>query len=544
MNKIEVIDDNKLLFEKDTWYNEEVEIAKSMYLQKKNGSFIADLSETSKEAVFQFMKFCFGNFIQTDKYKVLRNLLYGNLKDSYDEMFNSFDKTLKKLPYYDKLYQHQKEAIFVMCNRRHNLLSFEQGLGKTITSASLSILTEVQKSLIVCPAICKWNWYHELRKWGVADEDITIIDSRKTKNSKNEKFIIINYDILEKFSDKLLSRDIGHLICDECHYIKNPKTKRFKSLKKIVVNKRPKISLLTGTPIKNRIVDLFAYLKLVSHPLGANYQNFVDRYTLYYETKWGKNIIKGKNLRELSTMISNFMIRKTKDECLDLPKKIITRYYFELDDYLDEYEACLKDIVKRKNSSIVDIESSIHLLNIITAKSKIKSISKLIKDLIYEDKKVVVFSSYREPLKMLQEEFKDSCVLIDGSVPAHKRQDLIDKFKTEDDTKIFFGNMIAAGVGINLENASDVIFINFPFTVSELSQATDRLHRIGQENQVNVYYTICTATVDESIYNIIANKADDINKVLNEDDKEDFRDVPEELFKKLLEEYEQRTKKD
>lgn len=540
MDKIELLEDGKVLFEKGTWYQEETEVAESLYLTKNNGRYVADLTQTSKEALFKFMKFCYGNFVKTDRWKKVRSMLYEGLKDTYDEMYESFDKVLKKLPYYDKLYQHQKEAIFVMCNRRHNLLSFEQGLGKSITSASLSILTEVKKTLIVCPAICKWNWYHELMRWGIHDDDISIVDSKKSKNSKNERFIIINYDILDKFYDKLMKRDIGHLISDECHYVKNTKTKRFKSLKRIVISKKPKVSLLTGTPIKNKVIDLFAYLKLVSHPMGKNYQQFVENYTFYYDNSWGMHIVKGKNLRELSAKLSNFIIRKTKDECLDLPEKIITKYHFELEDYLDEYNACLEEAVKKKHKNNIELEGSIHSLNILTAKSKIKSISKLIEDLVYEGKKVVVFSSYKEPLRMLHEKFKEESVLIDGSVPAEKRQNLIDEFKKKGKTNVLLGNIIAAGVGINLENSSDVIFVNFPFTISELEQAIDRLHRIGQKNQVNVYYTICSGTVDEHIYNMIANKAQDVNIVIDEKDNADIQNVPSELFNKLLEEYEQR----
>ncbi len=540
--EIELTDDNKVIFKKATWYNEEIDVANSLYIREKDGAYIADLTETSKEALFHFMQFCFGNFVREDKWKRARELLYSRLKDAYDGMYQSFDKALRTLPYYDELYEHQKEGVFTMCNRRHNLLSFEQGLGKSVTSISLTLLLDFKKTLIVCPAICKWNWYHELMKWGVADDEITIVDAKQSKNSTNEKFIIINYDILDKFNNELMSRDIQHLICDEVHYIKNVQTKRYKAIKRIVVNKKPKISLLTGTPIKNRPVDLFAYMKLVSHPMGSNYNKFVERYTFYHDTQWGRNIIKGKNLRELSTKLSNFIIRKTKEECLDLPKKVVTKYHFELDDYVSEYNTCLKEIVKKNDTSKIAVERSIHLLNIITAKSKIKSIIKLVNDLIYEDKKVVIFSSYKEPLRMLKEEFENNSVLIDGSVPTHKRHDLIEKFKTDDDIKIFLGNMVAAGVGINLENANDVIFVNFPFTVAELSQAVDRTHRIGQQNMVNVYYTICKGTVDEVIYRIIANKAEDINEVLNEADKEDFNNVPTELFKELLSEYERRER--
>jgi coenzyme F420-reducing hydrogenase gamma subunit len=129
-------------------------------------------------------------------------------------------------------------------------------------------------------------------------------------------------------------------------------------------------------------------------------------------------------------------------------------------------------------------------------------------------------------------------VLIDGSVNASKRQDLINEFKEKEDVTVFLGNMQAAGVGINLVNSSDVIFCNFPFTPAELYQAEDRTHRIGQVNSVNIYYTVCDGSIDEHLYNIIASKSADTNALIDHGKEVvDFGNISELLFKKLIESY-------
>lgn len=507
---------DSVLFEKRHWFYEEIEVADSLGFKFKDDCFMAKLNCTSKEALYCFMKYCFGNFIKQPKYQVERNEVYSQLKERYSAINSNTIEEMKKLSFYDSLYKHQENAICQMINIEHNLLAFEQGLGKTITAIAVSELLECDKTLIVCPAICKWNWYNELLKWGIDEYKITIYDSKKknTMIAFDEKYIVINYDMLKKFLPDLSSKNFSHIILDEAHYIKNCKSKRYGYISNVIHTCKAKLSFLTGTPVWNKPEDLFSYLKLSRHKLGVNYKDFIGRYTHYYSNQWGGiSIVKGRNLLELSTKISNFMIRKLKADCLDLPEKIYTKYYFDFLDYSDEYSQCINEIKDGKEQKSAD--NSIHTLNIIASKSKIKNIIDLAEDIVYSGKKVVLFTSYTEPRRILEYHFADKCVSIYGGQPSNVRRDLIDKFTKDDECKVFIGNMQSAGVGINLFSASDVIFCNFPLTVSELQQCIDRLHRIGQTKNVNVYYTISKGSVDESIYDMIIRKSEDISKVLD-----------------------------
>lgn len=512
---------NIVTFEKKHWFSEEIEVAESLGFRFQDDRYRADLNCTSNTALYAFMRYCFANFVKSDEYRTERLEVYADLRNAYIGIHSKADKLVRDLPFYDAFYQHQSESVLQMLMVEHNLLAFEQGLGKTVTAIAISEVLQMQsdvpvKTLIVCPAICKWNWYNELLKWGVDASAITVYDSKK-KNIRiglNERYIVINYDMLKKYLKVLTSKNFKHIICDESHAIKNISSNRFKYVSKIVRSCKAKISLLTGTPIWNKVDDLFAYLKLIRHRLGGNYKEFITQYTHHSENRWGGfNIIKGKNLFELSIKISNFMIRKLKDKCLDLPDKVYTKYYFDFLDYSDEYTKCIQEAEERDNS-IISSNKSVHSLNIVAAKSKIKNIIELAENVLYNNKKVVIFTSYTEPRQMLERHFGNKCVSIYGGMSSDDRQKAIDKFQNGN-TQVFIGNMQAAGIGINLYASSDVIFCNFSQTASELMQCIDRLHRIGQLSTVNVYYTISRGSIDESLYDMCIRKADDSSKTID-----------------------------
>jgi len=532
-------EENAIIFSKDRWFPEELDISESLGFTFENGVLYASLLKTSRVSLFAFLQYCFPSFVKSSAFQEERKLIYSSLKESYSQKLSPYYGKINKLPFCTKLYRHQVDAICPMISNKHNLLAFEQGLGKSITTIAVTeILRNENKgflTLVVCPAICKWNWYNELIKWGVDKNEISVYDSKEknTIRSSNEYYLIINYDMLKKFLGELQLRNFNHIILDEAHNIKNCKSKRHKYIAKIVKSCKAKISFLTGTPIWNKPDDLFAYLKLSKQPLGANYRKYIDRYTQSYINQWGGvQVMKGKNLFELSVKISNFMIRKIKSDCTDLPDKVYTKYYFDFLDYTEEYSEKINKIVEEESEGF---DGSIHTLNIIATKSKIKNIIELIENIVYNDKKVVVFTSYNEPREMLQNHFKEHAVSVYGGMSSDKRQENIDKFMKDDSCKIFIGNMQAAGVGINLQVASDVLFCNFPLTVSELQQAIDRLHRIGQKNTVNVYYTICRSSVDESIYDMILKKSEDISKAIdNGKETIEFENAYDKLVKDAI----------
>ena len=510
-----------ILFNKPRWFQEETQVASCLGFKMNGQGYTANMKRTSKVAVFAFMRYAYNNLVKSPQMASERVRVYKELADGYEIAYQKANEAVAALPFSDKLYQHQKEGIAQMLLIKHTLLAFQPGLGKTVTSIAVSEILKNHydnyRTLIICPASCKYNWMNELVMWGVDESTVSFYDSKK-KNmviSDNEQYAIINYDMLKKYSRILATKGYNHLILDEATAIKNVKSKRYQYTERIAYAGTPKLSLLSGTPIWNRVDDLFAYLKLTRHPLGSNYYSFINRYTESFRNAWGgTTIVKGQNLFELSVKISNFMIRRRKEECLDLPEKIYTKYYFEFDQYSKEYGAYIKKL--QKNPGEQARPTSIHTLNILASKSKMKNIIELAESILDTGEKLVIFTSYNEPREMLEDHFDGRFVSIHGGISDSKeRQRRRDQFVNDPECTVFIGNTQAAGMAINLQVAHNVLFCNFTLTASELEQCIDRIDRIGQENNMNIYYTICNGSIDESLYEMVVLKSRDSSTVLD-----------------------------
>jgi superfamily II DNA or RNA helicase len=338
------------------------------------------------------------------------------------------------------------------------------------------------------------------------------------------------------------------LLVSNCHYLKNQHSGRATNVRKLIeAAGKPRITMLTGTPVTNRIDDMFNYLRMADHPLGQNFAKFKERYTKTNGTR-GK-ITGAQNLLELKSRVSNLMIRLRSEDCLDLPPMVMKNCYFEFDDLSKEYEEELRKLRDKKERYNLlegaekqkmshEIKANIHTLNRIVSTSKVPKIKELVDNLIEQGEKVIVFCDYKDPLHKLETMFGDTCVKINGTVPSHKRLDLINRFKEDDSCKVFLANTQAGGIGINLVNARYVIFMNYSFTPDRPEQAQKRAHRPGQTRTVFVYYAICKGTIDEHIHELLHGKAEDINALIDEDNAKgliNYKNIPSMLFKKLLE---------
>lgn len=426
----------------------------------------------------------------------------------------------------------------------------------TITSATLSKVLRIPRTIVICPAGVKWSWFHDMTDdWGYDKLMWTILDAKKSKSiyAFQERFVVINYEMINKHFDHLTKFNAGHIIIDECQKIKNTKTKNYKAVQKLVKHfPKARVTLLSGTPITNRVDDLFAYFKLCGHPLGANYLKFLRDYTITDSVRGGTRVMGAKNVDELRLKISNFMIRKRTEECLDLPDLLIKKYHFEMGDIKGKYEEKMKELyatkqeldnaegVKAKNQVKTKIKANIHTLNRLLATSKVRNVIPLIDQLVENGRDVIVFSGYRDPIFDLERHYGEQCVKVIGGMDAHEKNAAIQKFVKDKSCNVFLGNFKAAGVGINLVNSRDVIFLNFPFTPDDLEQPYKRAHRIGQEHNVNVYYTIVKESIDEHIFSMIVGKTKDINSILDEgkDGVVHYNQIPNELFNRLIADYE------
>lgn len=552
--QIQKLDSYRLLVTKFNWTEEETFCAKCLNIgfdERLNG-FVIDGRLVHKKAVRYFISIVFKIQMTSPLYAEWRKETSNNLKAIYRNVLSHFnEKYLPKTKYTRNLYQHQKETLAYSMHRQYNLWALDMGLGKTITSATLSKITGAKRTIIICPTLVKWNWFSDMTKeWGFNPMFWTILDRNKSKeiHAFEERFVVLNFEQVAKRMDHLLKDEVSHVIIDECHAYKNHTSARTKELLKFLQSvPTARVTLLSGTPITNRVNDLFSYLKISKHPLGLNKNKFEEQYTIKVGSRGGK-IIGAKNIEELKGRISNFMIRLKSEDCLDLPDLNIQNLYLEVDELEKEYKEQLEILKEKKNRYDTlegtekqkmnhEISNNIHTLNRIVATGKVNKVKEFIDSLIEEGEKVIVFSTYKDPINELEKLFKNTCVKIDGTVQPHARHELIEKFINDNNCMVYLANMTAGGIGVNLVNSRTVINMNFPFTPDKLEQALKRAHRSGQKRSVNVYNTIAKGTIDEHIFELMSNKAEDINDVVDGKSNHTIKyaSLPNQLMKKLLE---------
>jgi len=414
------------------------------------------------------------------------------------------------------------------------LIGDEMGLGKTIQALSyLRLHPEIRPALIVCPASLKLNWRNEAVKWLDVRDNVSVINKEIICD---KSVYIINYDILIKYQAQLSAMKFKAIILDESHYVKNQKAKRTEATIEIAKD-IPNRILLTGTPVLNRPRELFTQLNIIDPISYPKFTTFAFRYCGAENTDYGWDFNGVSHAEELNDRLKTTMVRRTKAQVLqELPDKRRQTIVVLLSNE-EEYFKAHNDFTKwlRINKGITtDAEHlvRIEMLKQLSAKGKMEAIIENITNFLESGKKLVVFAHHKFVIDQLMSEFKDIAVSLTGSTSMDDRQKAVDDFQHNSDVKLFIGNLQAAGIGITLTAASDVMFIEFPWTPSQLYQAEDRLHRIGQKNAVNVMYMTGENTIDIEIAELIQKKAKVIDAVIDGKESTDLN-----IMKNLIEKY-------
>lgn len=437
-----------------------------------------------------------------------------------------------------KLYPHQIIAALFMNVTRNTLISHEMGLGKTASSILYSEMNDFKKVIVITPNSLKFNYYQEIIKF--TKSSAHIINWRKNKCSIDDaKYIIFNYDYFNpavksnRFSEKWNKLKIGVIdavICDECQKLKNSKSNTFKNFNKTFkksIFRDEKISkiFLSGTPAPNRAYELYTVLHEISPTDFATKKYFYEYYCgmTYDIDGWGyvSNTMEAK-FEELFYKIAPFTHRKKKSDVLkDLPDKIYQNIMLEMDDnelstYSEIESGVANEFILHPTSNPLTIMIRLRQY---TSSLKLKQIVELVENILDTGEKVVIVDMFKDTLYGLKDKLGDIAALHTGDQSVEERAEIVKEFQDPNSKlKVFLGSIQTCNYGLTLTAASKLFIITLPYSLGEYFQVSDRLHRIGQKNVVNIYPLIFRDTIDEYVFSAIESKRKEIVKVIDNED--------------------------
>lgn len=457
-----------------------------------------------------------------------------------------FDFTTTPLP-------HQIEAFNYGLERDELLIGDEQGLGKTKESIDITVARkkELCKCLIVCGVnSVKYNWEAEIKTH--SKEKSVMLDQKtmplrvKALNEwlrGSEYYAIINIESLrnEAVQDAIYLgiKDgfIGCIIVDEIHKAKNGNSQQGKALRTL---KAPVKIGLSGTPM-NKAEDLWNILTW----LGVEKRSFYSFRSTYciMGGYGGYRVVGHKNLESLNAELNKVMLRRKKEEVLDLPPKIHSTEYVEL---TAKQQKLYRDI---KQGILEDMENILQSVNPLSCTLRLRQLTgglftddnpklERIKDMLTEEiipngYKAIIFSQWEQIASLYNEALQEyNPVYIVGKVSPEDRQKEVERFQTDPNCKLAIGTIGAMGTGLTLNKASYVFFIDKLWNSGENAQAEDRAHRIGTAGTVNVISMVAKGSVDEGVEEYLLENQDLFDRVVDgKGSKADIKTILNKLLK-------------
>ena len=396
---------------------------------------------------------------------------------------------MRGCPFWKMLYDYQKQAV-LWCINTYDwkiCLTDDMGLGKTLQSLAMAsiYLNEHReaKMLILAPAFLVKDWE---------------ANAEKRLAFAKKRIEIYSYDTAKNKAKDLKKQKFDIFIADEAHSMKNPKSARYRKLAPILKRVKGAKILLTGTPSTNKQNEYFALLSILHPKEFKTYKAFVERY-------WCKVSRKGRNTQELAMILPLFgFVRRSKEDVLSLPPKVFNTVVVQDKDAKKSVSKLLQDIQEEPDKAMAKflIGAAYHDLADIKAKSA--AVKKVYQKLIREkkDKKTIVFCQHLEMLSRAEEWAREAgsqdIAVIHGGVSTQARNVIVHGFQSGK-FEILCCTIPAAGVGLTLTAASEVIFLESNWQKGLMDQAIDRAHRIGQTQTVTITKVICEGSLDEWI---------------------------------------------
>lgn len=467
-----------------------------------------------------------------------------------------------------KPYQAEGVAHLEKCDG-NALIGDEPGLGKTAQVMAYAFKHRRFPMLAILPKTLLLNWRREITLMLGSQLKVLIVGFVPSQRRLAELLqqyphvhysrtplagydvTLINYDIVARNQADLESVGYDYVVVDESHKIKNAKAQRTRAILRLVTGREEvkgkrnewrvlhdgvrSVTFMTGTPIVNRPAELWTTVGTIADwvPQFANFFKFAERYCNAHRTQWGWDFTGHSNEAELNRLLlDTIMIRRLKADVLkDLPPKTFVTVPLEFD--RREYDAVaaafegrgdwkqgMQTLVQYGGKPAVSDEAIVALMKCreIAGYAKLNSAIEWILDYVEEGRKLVVFAHHQKMVDEITSAVKSAGVgvrMIRGGVGLEERAQAAQDFQTLADVKVIVLNIASAGFGITLTAASACAFVQLPWSPADLIQAADRVHRIGQLDNVTVYNLVAEGTVEEQIGELIMDKAEVSNNVID-----------------------------
>ena len=406
----------------------------------------------------------------------------------------------------------------------------DMGLGKTIQVISLILKLKEEKSLtkpvlVICPTTLMGNWMKELQMFAPSLDAVVYHGAERKLDVKHD-IILTTYAIMRIDVEELKKQSWGMIIVDEAQNIKNPDTAQTLAIK--MLKSDIKIAM-TGTPVENRLTELWSIFDFINKGYLGSLKDFQKSYAIPIE-----RFKETSRAAKLKMSVSPFVLRRLKTDkhvITDLPEKMVLNEYC----YLTKpqavlYEKTLNEMMD-KISGFTGINRRGNIFKLITAlkqicnhpyqflksgemgkelSGKMEKCVSTVQTILENNEKTLIFTQYKEMgdilTKVLAQECNTEPLFFHGSLTVPQREELIDKFQNDDDTKLMILSLKAGGTGLNLTSATNVIHYDLWWNPAVEEQATDRTYRIGQDKNVLVHRMITLGTFEEKIDEMLKSK--------------------------------------
>ena len=422
----------------------------------------------------------------------------------------------------DSMEIYKKIKDYIVPSMRYKFISLENRFNKIHTN--------------VC-VVCEQRMFgmHEKKQNGVSRQKFCDTCRKKYGTGvsyyfkKNIKKIVpydCVYDLEIKDNHNFFADGI---LVHNCHMLKSIQAQRTKAFRQISRN-IPHVILLSGTPLLSAPIELFSLLNIIDPAQWNNYYDYARKFCAAKQTRFGLDVSGVSNAEELHTRIRGYFLRRTKEEVLpQLPPKNRIEVPVELDPaIIKEYNTAESNFVSYMKqysgkqppeiAKTLQAEklAQLNVLRMLGAKGKVKTAAEIIESIIDSGEKIIVFSSFIEPLKTLYEIFSKESVILTGETPVDERGEIVRSFQEDKEIKIFFGGIKSAGVGITLTAASSTLFLDFSWVPSDMLQAEDRAHRIGSKYEsLNIYQLHAQGTIDDDMKELLSKKQEIFDAIID-----------------------------